>query len=160
MLTPAASNVYEYWFLFVAAAIVILINVVRLIIEVIQIIKTGWKYLTEFTNWVEIPAYITSVVFVEIFHNWSTCPCVCDWQWQVGVVAVFLSWIVLILLIQKLPQTGIYVLMFYDIFKTFFRMIILTLLLVTAFALAFYMIFYVPNMIEVCSLFSLLHFYF
>ena len=57
---------------------------------------------------------------------------------------MFLGWLDLIIFIRKLPLTGIYVLMFIDIFYTFCRLFFLSLLLVIAFGLAFYMSFNEP----------------
>lgn len=67
------------------------------------------------------------------------------WQWQLGAIAVFLGWLNLIIFIRKFPLTGIYVVMFVDIFYTFCRLFFLSLLLVIAFGLAFYMAFNEPK---------------
>ena len=75
----------------------------------------------------------------------TECYCERNWQWQVGVVAVFLAWINLVIFAEKIPLTGLYVVMFLNIFYTFMRMVILAFLLVISFALAFYMLFYDPD---------------
>ena len=62
-----------------------------------------------------------------VFH--VDCLCPLTWQWQIGVVAVFLGWIDLIVFISKFPFTGIYVLMLVKILYTFLRMLILSVLL-------------------------------
>ena len=72
------------------------------------------------------------------------------WQWQFGAIAVFLGWLDLIIFIRKLPLTGIYVVMFVDIFYTFCRLFFLSLLLVIAFSLAFYMAFHEPDISVSC----------
>ena len=64
--------------------------------------------------------------------------CFQRWQWNVGVVAIFLCWINLVLFIQKFPRFGIYVVMFKDIMKTFFQFFLVFVLFIVAFALAFY----------------------
>lgn len=50
-------------------------------------------------------------------------------------------------LIVLISMTGIYVLMFLDIFYTFWKMIVLTSLLVIAFGLSFYMVFDQPGIL-------------
>ena len=75
----------------------------------------------------------------------SECYCTRPWQWQAGVIAVFLSWIALILSIRKLPIVGIYVVMFIKIFNNFIKVVLLALLLIFAFAVPFYMMFYDPQ---------------
>ena len=99
-------------------------------------------YWLSWVNWLELTLFTFSAVFVWVFHTECLCPMPA--QWQIGVVVVFLGWIELIIIIRKLPLTGIYVVMFLDIFYTFCRLIILSTLLVVAFGLAFYMCFYDP----------------
>lgn len=111
--------------------------------EFYQLCLRRLEYLTDWINWLEDILFATAVIFVWIFHN--DCYCSRGWQWQVGVFAVFLSWINLVLFIQKLPRTGIYVVMFLNIFYTFLKVVILSVLLVISFGLAFYMVFYKPQ---------------
>lgn len=126
----------------------------RLTFEGIQLISQYQSYFKDFTNWMEMTLFVCSIIFVWVFH--SDCLCPLDWQWQVGVVAVFLAWIVLIFFISKLPFAGIYVLMFYKIFKTFLKMLSLTFLLVLAFGLTFYLTFHQPEIL-VCSSIIMCH---
>lgn len=110
--------------------------------EIFQLLLLRFIYILDWVNWLEIIMFACSIVFGVVFTNQCLCPY--DWQWQVGAIALFLAWIELIIFIRKLPLTGIYILMFVNIFYTFLKMIVLTLLLVVAFALAFYMAFYDP----------------
>ena len=116
---------------------------IRLILEVIQLILQFPHYFLNWVNWVEVLLIITSIIFVWVFHVDYLCPL--DWQWQVGVVAVFLGWIVLIVFVSKFPLTGIYVLMFVNVLYTFVRVLSLFILLVVAFGLAFYLAFTQPD---------------
>ena len=97
------------------------------------------RYIFE---WMEIILFICSIVFVWVFH--ADCLCPLTWQWQIGVVAVFLGWIDLI---SKFPLTGIYVLMFVKILYTFLKMLIVSILLVLAFGLTFYLAFGEPKIL-------------
>ena len=67
--------------------------------------------------------------------------CPLEWQWQIGVVAILLAWINLIRFCVKFPSTGIYIIMFGHIVLTFLKVIVLSMLLLTTFAITFYMIF-------------------
>ena len=116
---------------------------VRLAVESIQLILQFPRYFLDGINWIEIVLFLSSIIFVWVFHNDCLCPL--QWQWQVGVVAVFLGWIVLIIFISKFPLTGIYVLMFVNVFATFLKVLLLSILLVVAFALAFYLAFAQPE---------------
>ena len=91
----------------------------------------------------EIPLYLLSIVFTFVFA--TPCLCVYSWQWQIGVVAVFLGWVGLITFLQKWHMTGVYVLMFVNILGSFLKVAFLALLLVIAFALAFYMLLFEPD---------------
>ena len=101
------------------------------------------EYLQDWVNWLEIPLYLCSMIFTFVFA--TPCLCVYNWQWQIGVIAEFLGWIGLISFLQKWPVTGIYVLMFINIIQSFLKIAFLALLLVIAFALAFYMLFFEPD---------------
>ena len=100
-------------------------------------------YLRDLVNYIEITLYVSSIIFASVF----TTPClhVHHWQWQFGVLAVFLGWIVLITFLQKWPRTGIYVIAFLKIMESFLKVAFLAVLLVIAFALPFYMQFFEPG---------------
>ena len=97
------------------------------------------EYFKDLVNWTELVLYMCAIIFSWTFH--SQCWCPFPWQWQIGAVAVFLSWIALIIFFQKLHLTGVYVLMFTTILCTFLKLTILALLLVVSFSLSFYMLF-------------------
>ncbi|XP_078482468.1 transient receptor potential cation channel subfamily A member 1 homolog [Ciona intestinalis] len=61
-----------------------------------------------------------------------------NWQWQCGVMALFLSWMNLLLYIRKIPYLGIYVVMFNDVFKTFVKFSLVFLLFILSFAFTFH----------------------
>ena len=126
-------------FLYISAVIVLLMCLVRLILEVIQFKIQLTRYLLDWNNWIETILYFCSIIFVWVFH--TNCLCPLSWQWQIGVVAVFLGWINLVVFISKFPLLGIYVLMFINIFKTFLKTLFLSILLLVSFGLAFYLTF-------------------
>ena len=124
------------------AVFTILMTLYRFGIEVLQMVQFRLKYLMDWTNWLELVLYSSTVLFVSVFR----APCLCpqNWQWQFGILAVFLAWINLVLFIQKFPLIGIYIVIFLKIVYTFLWTVVLSLLLLTAFGLAFYMAFYEP----------------
>lgn len=130
-------------FLVVAAIILIALSVTRFIFEIAQCLLLRLNYVKDWENWMEIALYVCSIVFAWVFHTECLCPF--EWQWQVGVVSMFLGWITLLVFVQKFPNTGIYVLMFLSICYTFLKAVILFALLVLAFSLTFYMVFYEPQ---------------
>ena len=126
-------------FVYTSAAIVILFALVRLVMEVFQFCYDRKSYISDWTNFPEVLLYTLSIIFAFVF--WTPCMCPHKWQWQIGVVAVLLVWIYLIRFCAKFPSTGIYIIMFGKIFITFLNVIILSLLLLTTFAITFHMTF-------------------
>ena len=93
-------------FIRTAAAFIVLIAFVRLGFEVfqfIQLIRT-LDYVKDLVNWIEVILFVCSILFAFVFF--TPCYCMLEWQWQVGVVAVFLAWIDLIFFLGKTPFTG------------------------------------------------------
>ena len=125
-----------------AAAIVIAIAAITLLSEIITLATIKFEYFADWINWIQISLYPLAIIFVSM-PNWS-CPCVFDWQWQVGVVAVLLAWFDFIVFTAHIPVIGIYVLVLIEICRTFLKLLILTFLLLIAFGIAFYMIFSDP----------------
>ena len=146
--TVGTTNTVKYVVL-LSAVIVLLSAVCRLILKFTQLLVIKLHYLTKGSNWLETALFTCSILFVWTFN--TPCQCPYNWQWEFGAAAVFLAWINLMLLTSKLPLTGIYVLMFVKTFYTFFKMIVLTLLIVIAFSLTLYMAFAEPLItVSVC----------
>ena len=127
--------------LYFAAVMVIITGVARLIfIELFQCVMTGYHYFLSFENYIELLAYLSSIIFVS--HFGTNCWCPTNWQWQLGALGVFLAWINLILFLKRMPLLGIYVLMLNTILHTFLKFALIAFLFVVAFGTAFYMILY------------------
>ena len=126
-----------------AAVIVIFLAALRLVIEAFQLVQLKVWYILDWVNWLEVSLFLFAIMFVSVFNN--ECQCPSNWQWQVGIIAVFLAWIDLTIFARKLPLVGIYVVMLIDIFKIFLKLIFLCILLLAAFGLAFYMAFFEPG---------------
>ena len=88
---------------------------------------------------------VSSIIFAWVFN--TDCLCPYGWQWQIGTIAVFLAWIDFVIFVQKLPGVGIYVGMLREILWRFIKTIPLTILLVIAFSLGFFMLFSEPGIL-------------
>ena len=115
------------------------------IATLLAVIKLAWElfklrhlldYLSSWVKWVKAPLYLFSIIFVAVGPHFD------HWSWQLGVVAIFLGWIVLIGYLQEWAFTGVYVLMLVHIIKSFLKVAFLAFLLVFAFGLTFYMQFF------------------
>ncbi|XP_072182002.1 uncharacterized protein [Diadema setosum] len=114
-----------------------IINIIR---ELFQLFLRRMSYFG-FGNLIEWSLYILAILLVLPlsrieYYNGISIRLV--WQWQCGAVAVFLAWINLILFIRRFSALGIYVIMFIDIVRTFMRFVLVLILFIVAFALAFY----------------------
>lgn len=128
----------------VFAICTIILACYHLIKECVWCIRsTPLVYFKEFQNYNEIVLYTMTMVFVFIFRNGCGCPT--DWQWQIGIFVILSGWINMIFFASNFPGTAIYVIMFKEIFLTFFRLTVFAILLVTAFSLVLFMMFYNPN---------------
>uniref|UniRef100_A0A1X7V085 Ion transport domain-containing protein n=1 Tax=Amphimedon queenslandica TaxID=400682 RepID=A0A1X7V085_AMPQE len=108
----------------------------------ILFLKYRIQYLFDWVNYLELLLFVFAILFVFIYTE--DCYCPHKWQWELGAIAVFLSWIDLVIFIRKLPVTGIYVVMFMNIFYIFLKLVFLAILLVLAFAFSFNMLFNDP----------------
>lgn len=97
-------NMARRIFLIVAASYVIIVSVIRLLLEMFQFVNLKLYYLLDWVNWTEVLLFVCSIIFVSVYR--TDCLCPTRWQWQIGCVAVFLSWIILIIFFRKIPLTG------------------------------------------------------
>ena len=124
---------------YLLASLLILLSMLRFAHETSQAIHHSTALLSYFAK---IVLYIFSLLFAFVYV--ADCKCVALWQWQCGILAVFLSWINLLIAVAKFPLTGIYVLMLIRVFYTFLKVVLLSALLVIAFGTSFYMAFREP----------------
>lgn len=121
------------------ASFAVIFSMFRLLIEFFQYVRLREAYFKDAINWLELIVYFSAMNFVWVFH--SPCYCVQRYQWEAGVISVFLGWIVFTLNCDKLAFIGLYIVMFVAIFKTFLKAILLSVLLIIAFGLSFFMLF-------------------
>ena len=91
-------------FIKAAAVIVILFSCIHLILELGRFIRQLHIIFADFDTWVEVPLFIFAIIFAAVFDRECLCPR--DWQWQVGIAAVFLVWIDLILYMRRMRILG------------------------------------------------------
>ena len=71
----AVMSVAKEGFLILAAIIVISSSVVRLLMELFQVVQLRvWKYLLSWINWIEMILFLCSIMFVFVFANDCFCP--------------------------------------------------------------------------------------
>ena len=129
-----------------AACGVIIVALLRFLFETAQLITSRFSQ-GSFISWLyKVVLYSTSIIFTVFFFN-TPCGCLFFWQWEFGVMATFMAWMNLIFFISKFPLIGIYVIMLLRVFYTFLKVVLLSSLLVIAFAISFFMAFSEPTII-------------
>ena len=97
-------------------------------------------------DWMDVPSYLLTIVFAMVFAY--DCPCPQVWQWQVGIIGLFLAWLTLLKFANKFPVISKYVLMFGRIIETFIKVAFtIGIPLILAFAWPFYMALYDPELL-------------
>uniref|UniRef100_A0A8C7QMI1 Transient receptor potential cation channel, subfamily A, member 1b n=1 Tax=Oncorhynchus mykiss TaxID=8022 RepID=A0A8C7QMI1_ONCMY len=91
-------------------------------------------YLKDISNIQDWFSIILSLLFViALFFNAEG-----SWHWQAGALAIIMSWVNFLLYLQRFEHFGIYVVMFREIARTLFKILLLFFFLMLAFALVFY----------------------
>ena len=104
----------------------------------------NWNYLKKPENYFEIPVYILSICFSFSFSNECLCPTY--GLWQVGIIVILLAWVNLLHFFNKWPLLGKYIAMFQAILVRFVKVLIIAIVLLVAFSLAFYMALHEPDL--------------
>lgn len=126
----------------------IFLAIFRMVVEVCQLYSSKVVgYLQHWVNWLELTQCISVITFLLSMgpHGSGRCFCPLAWEWEVGVVSLALSWVVLIVWLQTMHWIGIYVTILLRIIGSFARVAVFGLLLVVAFGLAFHMLFQQPS---------------
>lgn len=103
-----------------------------------------WKYFKKPQNYLEIPLYFLSLYFSFVLYNKCFCPD--DGVWQAGIVAILFAWLNLLHFFNKWPLIGKYIAMFEAILVRFMKVLIIAVVLLVAFSLAFFMALHEPNL--------------
>ena len=104
-----------------------------------QFIKSGWRFFKNSDNYFQLALYVSTIIFVRGFDN--ECWCSNTWQWQIGALAVFLSWVNFIFILRYLSFTAVPINMFFGICVTFLKLIFVPIVLILAFGVPNYMVF-------------------
>ena len=101
MTVSAGFDVNYFKVISWAAALSLVALIVRILYFMgINSIRQPITFIKRLQNWIEVPMFTCSIIFVSVFGTECLCPAL--WQWQVGTAAILLAWIDLINLIRKL----------------------------------------------------------
>ena len=101
---PAGNDVHYTRIIPLAAYMSLALIIIRILlfifVNAIQKFAHFAHFVKVLRNWIEVPMYICTIIFISVFA--TDCYCPLGWQWQVGVAAMLLAWIDLINLIRRL----------------------------------------------------------
>jgi len=100
-------------------------------------------YFKSWVNMIELAQCISVAVFLFDVGG-DRCFCLTRREWEAGIVSLSLTWIVLFVWLQTMHWIGIYVTIMLKIIYSFIKVAMFGLLLIVAFGLSFYMLFYRP----------------
>ncbi|XP_077480584.1 transient receptor potential cation channel subfamily A member 1b [Stigmatopora argus] len=121
-------------FLSFCMVMVLVMNVYSILKEVLQIIQQRWEYLKDTSNQLDWYSALSCLLFIiPLMFNAPG-----SWYWQAGAMAVLNSWVGFLLYLQRFEGVGIYVVMFGEICRTVWSIVMLFFFLLLAFALTFY----------------------
>ena len=119
---------------------IIFMAAVQLLLKGFQLFSLRGLYFHHLSHWLEPLPALGSIVFASISN--TPCLCIPSWQWQIGVVTVFVGWMSVLLYFRRLPVIGIYVVTFFDILRNALKVMIILAILLAGFGLALYMLFF------------------
>uniref|UniRef100_A0A6Q2X2C9 Ion transport domain-containing protein n=1 Tax=Esox lucius TaxID=8010 RepID=A0A6Q2X2C9_ESOLU len=134
-VTISASPTSQLSYITTACIFLVLVmNLYTIGKELVQVAQQGFKYFRVVNNALDWGAAVSSMLFIiPLLMNQKD-----TWHWEVGAVAVLLSWINFLLYFQRFERVGIYIVMFSEIAKTLLSITVLFFFLLLAFALSFY----------------------
>ncbi|CAF3639839.1 unnamed protein product [Rotaria socialis] len=111
------------------------------IIKNILLICIRFKMFFGLSNILELIALILSIIFSHDFYSWQmSIRFRCSFQWQCGAFGILIGWITLIIYVQFLSASGIYVVMLEVILRKFLRFIPILIIFILGFGLSFHML--------------------
>lgn len=137
--TGVGTNDRSSPFLYISAVFVVIICIYYLLLELYQISKRLKAYFKDPVNYFQVITYVCVIFFV--FPVGHRCWCYSSWRWQIGALALFMTWIHNFILLKHIPRVGQPIAMLFNVYVNFLKLIYLPILLILTFALPFYMLF-------------------
>lgn len=98
--------------------ILIIYSIFKLVVMFLRISYQRLDFLKKASNLCEMLMFVLTFLFAINLNPEITSEPL-KWQWVCGICAIWLSWIMLLVKMQKVPGIGYFVIMFNQIMKTF-----------------------------------------
>ncbi|CAF1013321.1 unnamed protein product, partial [Didymodactylos carnosus] len=111
------------------------------VVKNVLLICVRFKMFLSMSNILELLALILSIIFSYDFYSWQmNVRFRCSFQWQCGAAGILIAWITLVIYVQFLSASGIYVVMLEVILRKFLRFIPILLVFILGFGFSFHML--------------------
>lgn len=120
---------------------VLVLNMFFLGKEIFQIAHSWLLYIKHWENWLQWMIIISIFACVQPVPDMNVKQDVYNWQHHVAAVAIFLSWVELMMIVSRFPIFGLYIQMFTTVSINFSKFMLAYFFLFIAFALSFGVIF-------------------
>lgn len=117
--------------------IVLIFTITNILKEIWQLYALGLGYFKDLANLVEWGIFASLLVFVVPFLAEENLYVNTDVLWSSGVVALFLSYVNVILYARRIGQAGLYVSMYLEVLKTFCKVILVFAVFLLSWVLVF-----------------------
>ncbi|XP_068761069.1 transient receptor potential cation channel subfamily A member 1-like [Montipora capricornis] len=117
--------------------IIVIFCFVNLLFEAYQLYSERWMYL-DVSNFLEVSTYLTTII--AVFPTKGGITEEMDPQWAFGIIALLLAFGVMLVQLQLLFCSGIYVTMLIEVLKSVFRVILVFSVLFLAYGLIFFLL--------------------
>lgn len=112
----------------------------HMIKELYQITVQKWRYFTHLTNYTEWCCYITALCFVSPYIKGESIFRDSAAMWPLATIVILLSYTTLILFLRRFGNFGVYISMFLEVTRTLFKVLIIFIPVIFAFALSFFLL--------------------
>ena len=123
-----------------APVVIVIFICIHMIKELYQITVQKWRYFTHFTNLTDWTCYITALTYVASYIMGENIFSQSMALWPLASLVILLSYINLMLFLRRFSYFGIYISMFFEVTRTFLRVLFIFTPIIVSFSLAFFLL--------------------
>ena len=120
--------------------VIVIFICIHILKEIYQMTIQQWRYFTHFTNLIEWCCYITALLYLTPYFLEKNIFLASKALWPLASLVVLLSYLSLVLFLRRFTYFGLYVSMFFEVTKTFVRVVFIFTPMVVSFSLVFFLL--------------------
>ncbi|XP_048577386.1 transient receptor potential cation channel subfamily A member 1 isoform X2 [Nematostella vectensis] len=122
------------------AIVLILFATIEFLKEFYQIFMIRLDYFKDITNLVELVLYTCAIIFISPYLAEEPLYTAAYGHWNAGVVTLFLAYLNVLLYIKGIGSSGLYVTMYFEVWYTFLKVIMVFLVVLLGSTLVYYVL--------------------